>query len=961
MSDTIERLRTALREQYAVDRQVGEGGMATVYLATDLKHHRKVAIKVLRPELAASIGGERFLREIEVSAGLQHPHIVPLYDSGQRDGFLYYVMPFLEGESLRDLLQRSGRMPLARAAEIVREAASGLSYAHQQGIVHRDIKPENIMLSAGHAVVTDFGIARAIDASRPDHANITGTGIAIGTPAYMSPEQATADEVDARSDQYSLACVFYEMVTGKQAFTGKTMQAMLTSMLTGPRPKLTQVVATTPPGVDAATQRALSADPSGRFPDIMTFAHAVGQESTGAAAATRESRRWKRLAIALPLVVVAAGAVWVALFGVPGRVVLSGAETIAVVPFSTSGAAADGLGEGIVDLLAGNLDGVGPIRAIEPRSILREWRRRVKPGESFDVDDALSVGRTLKAGSVLTGSIVATGTTARLLAQLLDMHGNQLATAQVDGPVDSVLVLTDQLTLRLLQGIWKSREPLPSANASGITSTSMPAIRAYLDGERFHRRGQWDSAQTAFERAVAADSTFALAWYKLANTMGWIGSYNAPLAIQSSHNAVRYADRLPPRTRRIVVAYELFQQGDVAAIDSMKSYTASFPDDADGWYLLGEAQYHSRLYRPRPTDELAAPFDRVLAIDSTLTPAAIHPTEMAVAERDSVRVQRYLRVFTNAGATGEAERARAALIVATGQDTVGVVALVGNGRATSGMTLAALSARSTRADADPADLEALMRQMVGALSPQARTNGLVAWGMLAGGLGQQERTRAIADTLRPFNPELAQFVTMAPVYGAFASDSVLARFAMGLAGAPPGNPFVYFLRALVALDRRLPAEAVGYLRAAAALPDSAKPPMIRGALVALDGLRMVAEGDTVRGLAKADSGLRIPAGLGNFSFSGPVALRVALARAASPRTRDAAIVSLRYGFSDRTDMTGILPYWLGRAYEADGDTANAVASYARFTRLWSKADQVYAPRVAEVKSVLQRLTGEKVP
>lgn len=959
MSETIERLRAALREQYAVDRQVGEGGMATVFLATDLKHHRKVAIKVLRPELAASIGAERFLREIEVSAGLQHPHIVPLYDSGQRDGFLYYVMPFLEGESLRDLLQRSGRLPLARAAEIVREAASGLSYAHQQGIVHRDIKPENIMLSAGHAVVTDFGIARAIDASRPDHANITGTGIAIGTPAYMSPEQATADEVDARSDQYSLACVFYEMVTGRQAFTGKTMQAMLTSMLTGPRPKLVQVIAATPPGVDAATQRGLSADPAGRFPDIMAFAHAVGQESTGAAAATRESRRWKRLAIALPLLLVAAGAVWVTIFGAPGRVVLSGAETIAVMPFSTSGAAADGLGEGIVDLLAGNLDGVGPIRAIEPRSILREWRRRVKPGEAFDVDDALSVGRTLKAGSVLTGSIVATGGTARLLAQLLDMQGNQLATAQVDGPVDSVLVLTDQLTLRLLQGIWKSREPLPSANASGITSTSMPAIRAYLDGERFHRRGQWDSAQSAFERAVAADSTFALAWYKLANTMGWIGSYSSALAMQAGHNAVRYAERLPPRTRRIVVAYELFQQGDVAAVDSMKGYTASFPDDADGWYLLGEAQYHTRLYRPMPTAELVAPFDRVLAIDSTLTPAAIHPTEMAIAERDTVGVKRYLRVFAQAEATTEAARAGAALAVALGDDSAAVTELVSNGRAPTGMTWAALSARSTSAEANADDLDRLMQRVMGALPVEAKPNGLVAVGMLAGGLGQQSRTRAIADTLRPINPELAQFVTMAPIYGGFASDSSLARFADGLSRAPAGNPYVYFLRALVALDRGQAAEAAGYLRAAAALPDSAKPPMIRGALVALDGLRLVAEGDTLRGLARADSGLRVPAGLGNFTFTAPIALRVALVRAASPRTRDDGIVRLRYGFSDRTDMTGILPYWLGRTYEARGDTANAVASYARFQRLWSKADPVYAPRLAEVKDALQRLTGEK--
>ena len=206
--DTIERLTAALSDRYRVERQVGQGGMATVFLAEDVKHHRRVAIKVLRAELSATLGTERFLREIELAAKLQHPHIVPVYDSGTANGVLYYVMPYVEGESLRDLMQREGRVPLARAAEIIREAASGLEYAHGHGIVHRDVKPENIMLSGGHAVVADFGIARAIDASRAADGHLTGAGMAIGTPAYMSPEQATADTVDARSDQYALACVF---------------------------------------------------------------------------------------------------------------------------------------------------------------------------------------------------------------------------------------------------------------------------------------------------------------------------------------------------------------------------------------------------------------------------------------------------------------------------------------------------------------------------------------------------------------------------------------------------------------------------------------------------------------------------------------------------------------------------------------------------------------------------------
>src|ERR1019366_4274776 len=250
-----------------------------------------------------SLGTDRFLREIELAAKLQHPHILPVYDSGTAGGFLYYVMPFVEGESLRDLLQREHRVSIERAAEIVRDAASGLAYAHKQGVVHRDIKPENIMLSGGHAVVTDFGIARAIDASRAANVGLTGVGMAIGTPAYMSPEQATADVVDARSDQYALACVFYEMASGKQAFSAPTMQALLTQVLTGPRPRLATVVHTTPLGLDSAVQRALAQDPAQRFPDITAFANAVTLESSGTVAAARESRRWKRLAIVLPAVV----------------------------------------------------------------------------------------------------------------------------------------------------------------------------------------------------------------------------------------------------------------------------------------------------------------------------------------------------------------------------------------------------------------------------------------------------------------------------------------------------------------------------------------------------------------------------------------------------------------------------------------------------------------------------------
>ncbi|MEP6589853.1 MAG: protein kinase [Gemmatimonadota bacterium] len=956
MPDILERLTSALRETYAVEKQVGEGGMATVFLAEDLKHHRKVAIKVLRPELAATLGADRFLREIEMAARLQHPHIVPVYDSGAADGLLYYVMPFVEGESLRDLLSRSGPVPLARASVIVGEAASGLAYAHAQGIVHRDVKPENIMLSGGHAVVTDFGIARAVDASRSD-GNLTGAGMAIGTPAYMSPEQATADVVDARSDQYALACVFYEMVTGKQAFSGSSMQAMLTSMLTGPRPKLSTVMRETPVAVDLATQRALDTDPGKRFPSITAFAEAVAQESTGAAAATRESLRWKRLALVLPVAMAAVVAVWF-VFAKPSQVV-PGAESIAVVPFTTSGAAAAGLGEGMVDLMASNLDGVGGIRAIEPRTVMREWRRRVKEGTG-DRDDAIAVARSVKAASVLTGSVVATGSRARLTAELFDLQGKSLARAQLDGSADSILALADGLALGVLRDIWRSKEPLPSANTSGIVSTSVVAIRAYLQGERYHRRGQWDSAQVAFEDAVAADSTFALAWYKLANTLGWSGSYQSSTAQRASANAVKYSSAVSPRLRTIFVASSLFQQGDPSAADSMRVYLQKFPNDADAWYLLGESQYHSNGYRPMPPDALREPFDRVLALDSSLTPAAIHPMELALGQRDTAAIRRYTAVFRVADATAELAQVDAARDVMNG-DRSGFARLVAGPVSGSGLGRAVLNA-VIRDPHSTGDTVALLGRAVAAtpVTGGLKLQFVALRAMLDASIGRIDSNgaRVVIDSLRKAGEmQSASNISLTPFYAGFADSSMLSRVDESLAKAP-ANMYVNFLRAMSAVDRGEAPRAATLIQQALAGAGDTMPRWLRGAYVALDGLRLAATGDTTRGISRADSGLRIAGGVQIPGFTTPVQLRYALLLAGRPATRRDGITRLRYGFEQAPEMLPITMYYLGKAYEADGQHDEAAAAYGQFVRLWNHPDPAFAPLQREAKEALMRLTAE---
>jgi len=274
MTETLMRLNTALADRYRIERELGQGGMATVYLAQDLRHDRKVALKVLKPELAAVLGAERFVVEIKTTASLQHPHILPLFDSGTADGFLYYVMPFIAGETLRAKLDRETQLGIEEAVRITTQVADALDYAHRQGVIHRDIKPENILLHDGRPMVADFGIALALSAAAGGRR--TETGLSLGTPHYMSPEQATAEkEITARSDVYSLASVLYEMLTGSPPHTGASAQQIIMKIVTDePRP-VTELRKSVPPNVAAAVAQALEKLPADRFATAHAFAEAL--------------------------------------------------------------------------------------------------------------------------------------------------------------------------------------------------------------------------------------------------------------------------------------------------------------------------------------------------------------------------------------------------------------------------------------------------------------------------------------------------------------------------------------------------------------------------------------------------------------------------------------------------------------------------------------------------------------
>jgi tRNA A-37 threonylcarbamoyl transferase component Bud32 len=315
MTDPTTRLSVALADRYVIERELGQGGMATVYLAHDVRHDRKVALKVLRPELAAVIGAARFLQEIRTTANLQHPHILPLHDSGEAEGTAFYVMPFVEGENLRDRLTRERQLPVNEAIEIAREVADALEYAHGHGVIHRDIKPENILLHGGHALVADFGIALAVSKSEGG-TRMTETGMSLGTPHYMSPEQAMGErEITAKSDVYALGCVLYEMLCGEPPFAGPTAQAIIARVLTEAPRSLMLQRRTIPPHVEAAVQKALAKLPADRFSTAAEFSAAlvnpgfVGTVGTPAASAGPPVRRSIAGWIAL-VGLLAAAALW---------------------------------------------------------------------------------------------------------------------------------------------------------------------------------------------------------------------------------------------------------------------------------------------------------------------------------------------------------------------------------------------------------------------------------------------------------------------------------------------------------------------------------------------------------------------------------------------------------------------------------------------------------------------------
>ncbi|MEO7611323.1 MAG: protein kinase [Gemmatimonadales bacterium] len=506
-----------MADHYRIEHVLGDGGMATVYLAEDLKHHRKVAVKVMRPELAETLGAERFLREIEIAAKLTHQNILPVYDSGAVDGVFYYVMPVVEGESLPARLSREKQLPVAEALRIAREVAEALAYAHKRGIVHRDIKPANILLSDGHALVADFGIARATGEGAKA---LTQTGLAIGTPHYMSPEQASGESnLDGRSDIYALGCVLYEMLAGEPPFNGPTAQVIIARSMTDPPRPLQQTRTALAPAIDTAVLRALAKAPADRYStatemaNALTAAEETARTSSGATIVTtpaRKVRPWQLAAAAL-LVLAAGFGGWMVL-GAKGATAV---RSVAVLPFETQGAASDAyFADGIVDELRDKLARLDKFNVIASASAdqYRDTKKSVT-----DIASELRVDHVLM-GRVRWGVGADGAKQVKVTTELIDgKTGKVTWRDSFDGDVADPFAIQARIATRVASALGVTVGQAQAQDLAGQATDNPEAYALYLKARAIpgNDPGSARAAAALYEQAVALDSNFVQAWGRL--------------------------------------------------------------------------------------------------------------------------------------------------------------------------------------------------------------------------------------------------------------------------------------------------------------------------------------------------------------------------------------------------------------------------------------------------------------
>jgi serine/threonine-protein kinase len=560
MSDLRSRLASGLTSRYSLDRELGQGGMAVVYLAHDLRHDREVALKVLKPEISAEIGAERFLREIKLAAGLTHPHILPVFDSGEADGLLFYVMPSMEGRSLRERLDKERQLSLPDALRIAREVASALDYAHRHNVVHRDIKPENILLHEDAAMVADFGIGKALTS---DGASLTQTGLSLGTPAYMSPEQAAGElGTDGRSDLYSLGCVLYEMLAGEPPFTGISAQAIIAKRFVSPIPKV-RTTRDVPEAVDSAVSRALARTPVDRFATAAEFAAALREvqreNAAGGSQATSETGR-------------------------------ANPRAIAVLPLSNMSADpeneyfADGMTEEIINALA-------KVPAMQVASRTSSFAFK---GKEVDVRQ---IGEKLGVSSVLEGSVRKVGNRIRITAQLISVeNGYHLWSESYDRQLEDVFAVQDEISRAIVDAL-KLRLADDAAQVVAPTK-NLEAYTLYLKGRFFFVKLSEPGLRKAldlFQRALLQDPGFARAYAGIADVWcnladDWVAPDEAyPRAKAAAERALQRDPELAEAITSIGKVLCWHEWNFAAAEAQLARAVALNPNYAEAHYVHGTA------------------------------------------------------------------------------------------------------------------------------------------------------------------------------------------------------------------------------------------------------------------------------------------------------------------------------------------------------------------------------------
>jgi serine/threonine protein kinase/tetratricopeptide (TPR) repeat protein len=533
----LDRLSSALAGRYAIERELGRGGMATVYLADDLKHRRKVAIKVLRPELTAVLGAERFDREIQIVAGLNHPHILPLHDSGtagkQGSGegqLLWFSMPYVSGESLRQKLSRERQLPIDQAIAIVRQVASALDHAHAHGLIHRDIKPENILLHEGEAMVSDFGIAFDSGAAGrvPVHGwvgsgagRLTGTGISLGTPHYMSPEQSAGERtLDARSDVYSLGCVLYELLAGEPPYTGITAQVVIAKRFTDPIPRVRRLRATVSPAVEQAIMKALATTPADRFPSAAAFVEAL------TAPAGEQPR----------------------------------APSVAVLPFRNLSADPENefFADGITEDVIAQLSKIRSIKVISRTSVMQFKDREQSLRE---------IGATLQVATLLEGSVRRAGDRVRIVAQLIDAEADRHLWAETyDRQLTDIFAIQTDVALQIASALEAELSPDERTRIHRKPTSDVRAYQFYLQGRHLYFRYTGESIRKGieyFRKAIAVDPNYALAHTGVALTYAELAAGEGGAALRPDE---AYVEAKQSITRALALDDQLGEAHSVLAL-----------------------------------------------------------------------------------------------------------------------------------------------------------------------------------------------------------------------------------------------------------------------------------------------------------------------------------------------------------------------------------------------------------